>query len=131
MKKPSRKKLVKDLDQIFSKWVRLRAVDEYGLGECFTCGKRKSWKGVDAGHFQSRGKYSIRWDEKNVQFQCKGCNMTNGGQQFIFGKKLDEKYGPGTADELVVEGHKTRKFANFELEDMIQMYKDRVGELLE
>jgi hypothetical protein len=126
-----RSTLITKLDRIFSKYIRLRATDYHGYGECFTCGKRKHWKEVDAGHFQSRGKYSVRWDEDNVQFQCKGCNMKNGGQQYVFGKNLDARFGEGTADRLVSAGHKTQKFATFELEEMVEKYNKLVREMLE
>jgi len=82
------------------------------------------WKKVDAGHFQTRAKFSTRWDEQNVQFQCKNCNMTNGGQQYIFGQKLDEVYGEGTANELVRKGNQLIiKHTLQELKDLAERYR--------
>jgi len=80
--------LIAKLDKVFSQYVRLRVCDEYGFSDCFTCGTRRHWKEVDAGHFITRAKFATRWDPVNVQFQCKRCNM-NGGQQYAFSRKLD------------------------------------------
>ena len=54
-KKPSRKNLIKKLDNVFSQYIRRRfAVN--GVTKCVTCGKEDFWKGgeMQAGHFISR-----------------------------------------------------------------------------
>ena len=69
--------------------------------ECFTCGKVAHYKdNMQCGHFQGRKHYSTRWDTMNCQVQCKSCNVFKYGEQFIFGQRLDAKYGEGTADKL-------------------------------
>jgi len=123
-KKPSRSKLVKKLDNIFSQYIRLREADNTGFVECFTCGKRSHWKrGMQAGHFQSRRHYATRWDERNVQNQCVGCNMFKGGEQFLFAKALDNKYHEGLSDELYVTAQTTVKFSNLDIELLITKYQ--------
>tara|TARA_R100001163_G_scaffold2920_2_gene4430 strand:+ start:9372 stop:9776 length:405 start_codon:yes stop_codon:yes gene_type:complete len=124
-----RSRLVKKLDKVFSKFIRTRFVDDAGFGECFTCGATKHWKEVDAGHFQSRGKYYTRWDEKNVQFQCKRCNGFRGGEQYEFAKQLDIKYGDGTAEDLVVASNLSAKFSVLELKELICIYNNKVEEI--
>ena len=71
-KKPTRSKLVKKLDTVFSQWVRLSNADSKGYCTCITCNKESHWKEIQAGHFQSRKHYSIRWSELNVFPQCVG-----------------------------------------------------------
>ena len=124
-----RTKLVTKLDTIFSKYIRMRVSRGDGFGVCFTCGVSKHWSEVDAGHFQSRMKMSTRWDERNVQFQCKRCNMTNGGQQYQFGIRLDEVYGEGTAQEILVKSQQITKFSISDLRELIELYKRKVDEL--
>ena len=63
----TRKKLIARLDKVFSQWIRSKDADHRGYVQCFTCGVWKHWKTVDAGHFQSRAKFSTRWDEMNVR----------------------------------------------------------------
>jgi len=124
MKKPTTGKLVKKLDELFSLYIRQRGADDNGINKCFTCGVTKHWKEGDAGHFQTRAKYSTRWDELNVQFQCKHCNMTNGGQQYTFGKRLDEVYGEGTAESLLIKSNKIAKYSRQDLEELRIKYKN-------
>ena len=124
-KKASRSKVIKQLDSVFSKYIRQRdAVNE--IATCFTCGKRDHWKRLQNGHFQSRKHYSTRWDETNCQVQCAGCNVFKYGEQFIFGQNLDVKYGLGTSNELYLKAKKTVKISTVELQDMIKHYKDLV-----
>ena len=125
----ARQKLVKDLDKIFSLFIRMRASDEDGYATCFTCGQVKKWKEGDAGHFISRGAYSTRWNESNVQFQDKKCNIFHNGQQFLFAMALDELYGEGTAVNLLRESKDLRKYSMDDLRDMIQKYKDKVEDI--
>lgn len=122
VKKKTRKQLIKKLDQVFSEYIRKRNANEQGMVECFTCGSVKHWKSIDAGHFMSRSKYSTRWDDKNVQVQCKACNVFKHGEQFKFSLKLDQVYGKGTAEELMIKSNNLQKISNFELESLIEEY---------
>jgi hypothetical protein len=130
-KRSPRQKAVDNLDEWFSKYIRLRDSKD-GYCTCITCGKVAYWtkEGMQAGHFQTRAKYSTRWDERNVNAQCAGCNMVNGGQQYIHGLEIDKKFGEGIADELVVHSNKIIKFTTQELIDMALFYKEKVGEFL-
>jgi hypothetical protein len=121
--------MVKKLDTVFSQYIRLRASDHRGMGECFTCGSVRHYTEVDAGHFMSRACMITRWDETNVQFQCKRCNGFRSGEQFLFARKLDEVYGEGTAETMLHNSKFTRKFTRDELETMYYHYKRKVDEL--
>jgi len=123
-----RNKIVKKLDDTFSIYIRRRyAIDD--LAECFTCGKVDHWKNLQCGHFQSRRKYSTRWDKINCQVQCAKCNIFNQGEQYIFGKKLDKVYGEGTSNELALKGNYLVKFSTKEIELLINTYKDLINKL--
>ena len=105
-KKPTRSKLVKKLDTVFSQYIRQsNSVNE--IATCFTCGKKDHYKKLQNGHFQSRRHYSTRWDETNCQVQCAGCNVFRFGEQFIFSQNLDNKFGEGTARRLHIKAQKT------------------------
>ncbi len=127
-KKPSRSKLVKKLDAVFSQYIRLKnSVDGYAT--CFTCGKKDHWKKLQNGHFQSRKHYATRWDEQNCQVQCAGCNVFRYGEQFLFAKYLDESFYAGLSDELYIKAKQIVKFTNSEIEDMILKYKNLVDSM--
>ena len=121
IKKPSRSKLVKKLDTVFSQYIRLKdSVD--GIGTCITCGKQDNIKNLQAGHFQSRRFYSTRWDKRNVKIQCVGCNVFRYGEQHLFSLYLGNKL----SKNLLEESRKIVKFTNVELEEMIQKYSQRL-----
>lgn len=117
------------LDKIFSQFIRLRAVNDEGWGECYTCRRLRYYKNADAGHFMVRQKMATRFDELNVQFQCKSCNGFEGGAQYQFAKRLDEEHGEGTADRLVRLSNETKKWTVEELEEKCRYYRRKVNEI--
>ena len=124
----ARGKVVSKLDSVFSKYIRQRNAKD-GIVECFTCGKQDEWKKMQCGHFRSRSSYSTRWDEINCQVQCVGCNMFKQGEQYVFGVKLDQKYGDGTANELYMKSKMIKKITTVELRELIQLYQDKISEI--
>lgn len=125
----SRKKLVEKADKVFSEYIRRRNANHAGLVTCYTCGKQDEWKRMDAGHFQSRKHYATRWDEENVQVQCKGCNIFRSGEQFLFGLQLDRQYGPGKAEELLQKSRSLLKLGTPDLLTLIELYESKLVKL--
>jgi len=125
IKKPTRSKLVKKLDTVFSQWVRLSNADNNKNCICITCNKTFFWKEIQAGHFMSRTHYSIRWDERNVKPQCVGCNVFKYGEQYKFSLFL----GKDAAEVLYLKSKEIVKFTNYELEDKINDYSLRLKKL--
>ena len=128
-KKPTRSKLVKLADKVFSEFIRQRNANELGITECFTCGKVDHWKKLQCGHFQSRKHYNTRWNEKNCQVQCAGCNVFRYGEQYKFGLYLNKKYGGNISEKLMNDARKVIKLANFELQEIIDHYKSEILKL--
>jgi len=124
-KKPLRKNLIKELDTVFSQYIRLRYAKKE-IAECVTCGKKQHWKKLQAGHFMSRANYSTRWDEDNVQVQCVGCNVYHSGEQYKYSLYLGYKL----SEELYIKSKQIVKFADVELIDLIDYYKQQVNILL-
>lgn len=122
--KVKRSTLVKNLDSVFSQYIRRKdAIND--IAKCVTCGKKDHWKKLQCGHFQSRRHYSTRWDIDNVAVQCYGCNITNQGQQFLFAKYL----GLHKAEEMVLKSKQVVKFTDNDLQDMINYYKEKLNTL--
>jgi len=124
-KKPTRSKLVKKLDVVFSQYIRLSNADKNGYCTCVTCSKKFHWKEIQAGHFMSRKHFSIRWSEENVKPQCKRCNIFGQGEQYKYSLYL----GNNLSQKLLEESRELRKFTNIELEEMISDYSDRLKKL--
>lgn len=123
-KKPSRKTIVNKLDKVFSEYIRRRYAKN-DIVECITCGKKDHWKNLQAGHFMSRKHYATRWDEENVEVQCMACNVYRYGEQYLFAKHL----GQEKADELLAKSRTMVKLKDWELQDMIEIYKKKLLEL--
>jgi hypothetical protein len=124
-KKPSRKTIITKLDSIFSQYIRLR-YSKNEIATCVTCGKQDHWKKMQNGHFISRKHYATRWDEDNCQVQCSGCNVFRYGEQYLFSKYL----GVDLSEELLMKSRKIQKFTDNELLDMIELYNEKVNNLL-
>jgi len=132
MKLKTVSKLKKELDRVFSIYIRLREANEYGMCQCFTCGVVKHYKdGMQNGHFQSRRHHSTRWNEQNCQVQCVKCNMFGQGEQFKFALGLNAMYGEGTAEELEYLARNTVKLSRADYEEKISYYKQEVDKLKE
>ena len=123
-KKPTRKSLVIKLDTIFSQYIRRKdAVSDIAI--CVTCGKKDHYKKLQCGHFQSRSHYSTRWLETNVGVQCYGCNISRSGEQYKFSQYL----GDNLAQEMYIKSKQIVKFADVDLQDMIEYYTNKVNDL--
>lgn len=123
-------KLVKKLDDVFQMCIRYR--DNF---TCITCGKkfpRGERTQCHAGHYISRGIYSTRWDEENVNCQCAGCNLKQSrGDAEVWHRyelALEGKYGKGTVDRLLEKKHQIFKLDRGWLEDNIKLYSEALEE---
>lgn len=94
------RKQIHKLDKVFSEYIRLRDSNRQGLCFCITCNRPFHWKDGDAGHYVPRDRLATRFDERNVNAQCKYCNRFRSGEQYNHGVGIDKKYGLGTAQKL-------------------------------
>tara|TARA_B110001450_G_C17630979_1_gene485181 strand:+ start:1061 stop:1480 length:420 start_codon:yes stop_codon:yes gene_type:complete len=122
-------KLKKELDAIFSTYVRLRDLTLNGEAICVTCNTAKPYKQMQNGHFMSRRHMSTRFEERNTAVQCMGCNMYNQGMQYEMSKYLDKKYGEGTAEEMQVLSRQSKKISRIDYDYLIDDYKTKVKAL--
>ncbi len=125
-KKPTRSKLIKKLDLVFSKYIRLSSADKNGMCTCVTCNNKYHWKDIQAGHFMSRKHYSTRWDERNVRSQCVGCNVFKSGEQYKYSLFL----GSELANELYLKSKELVKFSSQDIQDMIDKYNTKLKSLI-
>ena len=117
------------LDRIFSEYIRLRDTDEGGCGKCISCGKIIHYKEGDAGHYVNRKHLSLRYDEKNVNIQCRACNRFDEGNMIGYNHGLVEKYGDGVINYLNVKRFNICKMGKVEYEELIKYYQGKVKEL--
>lgn len=119
-KKKSISQLKKQLDAIFSQYIRLR-----DKNICFTCYKQ----GNQAGHYISRRYNSLRYNEQNVNLQCVSCNIFRHGAMDRYAIELERKYGVGILQKLEQYKNFLKSFTREELEEKIAEYKNKIKHL--
>lgn len=129
LKQPSISQLDAKLWKVFSEYIRRKDTDSNGIARCVTCGKFGHWKEMQCGHFISRRHLSTKFDEKNNGVQCEGCNLFNQGKQYEYSRYIDKKYGPGTANDLLIKSKQPSKFTRFDYEYKIKEYKEKLKNL--
>lgn len=123
----SKAKLRKELDALFSRFVRYSAVEPDGLVSCYTCPNRNEPKKMQNGHFVPRQYLATRYDEVNNHPQCYACNMLYNGQPSRYAIQLELDYGIGTV--AMLEGKRSQVTPDFPYEDWIAIYQEKLRDL--
>lgn len=132
-KLPSEKSLPalkKELDRVFNAFIRARDT-RYDKGQpyfiCISCDEPKPIDQMDAGHFHSAGhNEATRWDERNVNGQCRRCNRFLHGNLLGYQKGMLKKYGQTTLDQLEIKRHNRSKMFRFEVALLIETYRQKL-----
>lgn len=120
--KPLKDKTISQLkklaDEVFSLYIRKRD------GRCFTCGSSQN---LQAGHYIPRDCLELRYDVRNVNCQCIGCNVFKKGNYTIYALNMMRKYGDNILYDLdeIVKKYKadgTRKYPKTFYIDVINTY---------
>jgi hypothetical protein len=114
-------KLKKELDRVFSIFIRQR-----DKGKCYTCNVKKDPKQMQCGHFFTRARMATRWNETNCHCQCVGCNIFKSGNIAEYAVRLEKEYGQGIIQKLRKESLKMRQYKTGELEKLIKHYKSKI-----
>ena len=122
-------------DKWFSVYVRLRdtvkVVNGVPYVVCITCGKLVEFKAIQCGHFVKRHKWAVRFYEKNGNAQCVHCNEVLSGNDYLYGKAINKKWGPGTAEYLVAYGNQRgqKKYGRLQLKEEADKYRLKSKEI--
>jgi hypothetical protein len=127
-KKTTRKNLITKLDTVFSTYIRRKdAIND--IAQCVTCGKKDHWTKLQNGHWASRRHYSTRWDERNCNVQCSGCNVFRAGEIYLYTKYLCSKYGDNFPEELYKLSQQSVKFTDADLIEKIEYYQSLLKDI--
>ena len=129
MKKKTYAQLKKLLDETHSIYIRREAADKDGIASCITCGIRKHWSELQAGHFISRVHLATRWLDVNVHPQCKPCNVFKHGNLIEYAVWMNENYGWAAIADLRDLKHKKVKYSRSDLQEMIDTYQTKLKDL--
>lgn len=128
-KKDGGLKLLKaKLWEVFSKFIRMRDSNR-DYFTCISCGvpQKKSGGNLQAGHYFKSEMYpAIRYDEKNVNGQCRNCNIFKEGNRQGYEKGLIKKYGPEIILLLDIKKNNYCKMGRFEYEVLIKEYESKI-----
>lgn len=127
--KSIRQKLIERLDAVFSMYVRLRDCNEHGIFRCISCYRDFPFDEADCGHYIPRQHMSLRFDERNCNAQCRGCNQYAAGNLENYRLGLVAKYGESVVLSLESKKHEVNKLSEYELRDMISHYRKEVKRL--
>ena len=126
-KKSSERTLaIKYADTMFNRWVRIKAADADGYLNCFICDANIHWTESEAMHCEPCTDMSTRFDETNVQAGCHDCNSKPLGDRANFRAKLNEKFGPGTAEANTAKSKRMEKHTNAYLRTIGDWYAERI-----
>lgn len=130
-KKTDRQRAINKADRNCSLYIRDRDSRDGEKGECPFCGKVDYIKNMDCGHFVSRTRIATRWDERNMNLQCKGCNLRQSkgldGIEYRHGQLIDEKWGEGTANELIELSKQITKLSPIQIEEIAENYRNKLN----
>ena len=105
-------KAKKDLWKIFSMYIRMRdcflATGTLDNGFCCTCGRPKTYKTLQAGHFIPGREDSILFEPTCVHAQCYRCNVKRSGEWVKYYRFMQKKYGDAHIFYLMELSEQTR-----------------------
>lgn len=114
------------IDRVFHEYIRRRDVDnDSGYGSCISCGKGIHYSESDAGHFITRKALITRWDERNVNLQCRKCNRFEYGRQYEYSINI----GGDLAEELLMLSKQTMKLMDHEYIELYEKFRDKLKAL--
>lgn len=113
-----------ELTRVHSMYIRKRAAQQNdGVVECFICDVEiPFWEDAVNMHFQARGSLMTKFSDIGCQAGCSGCNGKPNGDRQNYARRLDARYGPGTAEELTRLSKETFKPDREWYEQMIAKY---------
>ena len=72
---------------------------------------------------------ATRFDEKNCNGQCVGCNIFKSGNVVEYRFGLIDKYGEEVVNQLEAMRNDERQIKDHEYKELIQYYKDKVKQM--
>ena len=115
--------LKKELDRVFSIYIRQKHEDNKGNVECYTCRKLFTVKTIQNGHFVSRQYLATRWSDDNCRPQCWGCNGFGKGRLLDYEERLKQDLGAKLVETMKASRHISLKLDRHWYTAEIEKYK--------
>tara|TARA_R110002153_G_scaffold67862_1_gene180422 strand:+ start:302 stop:706 length:405 start_codon:yes stop_codon:yes gene_type:complete len=128
VKKKTQKYWKTKIDKVFHEYVRRRDADnDSGYCKCISCNKPIHFTESDGGHCISRGKMATRWDERNVNAQCRKCNRFEDGRQLEYSLNI----GIELAEQLLIDSRQIFKKSDSEYLEIFEEFRDKLKAIKE
>lgn len=115
-------KLTAKAQKVFNKYIRERDSQD-GYFTCISCGRTLTTDQMDAGHFAPvKGGSALRFDEYNVNGECKKCNGFDEFHLIGYRRGIIDKYGEGVLLHLEQNARLVKKWSRSELNELIEKY---------
>lgn len=115
-------KLTAKAQKVFNAYIRKRDSDN-GYFTCISCGQTKDTTQMDAGHYVPvKGSSALRFDEYNVNGECKSCNGFDQFHLIGYRRNLINKVGERKVMELEYQHRLIKKWTRTELNEIISKY---------
>ena len=95
LEKKSIKQLKNQCWKLCSEFIRRR-----DKGICYTCGKTKEWKEMEAGHWKHGHTKATYFEPDNIHCQCYRCNRMLSGNLVVYTMKLGKELGQKKIEEI-------------------------------
>lgn len=121
---------------VFAEYIRLRDSKKYGT--CITCGARKTYAEVQAGHYLAAGNcgFGLLFHEENVHGECPYDNGFNPNHQHEYRVNLIKRIGLERVESLEQTykdshygGKTTKEWTKKEYEIKILEYREKIKKL--
>lgn len=122
LKKPSREKLIKLIDEVVSDWVVL-----YDGLCCVICGATSR---LTCSHLFKRGHYATRWDKMNIFGSCAACNNLHNYDQGPLTEVFLRRYSAAEYSQLHERYSQTTHFKGHYLEEMLLEWRLALVDLI-
>lgn len=114
---------VSKVDIEFSRYIRRKEADDFGMVRCYTCGKRLPWSVAECGHYIPRAHMATRFLQTNCHPQCFTCNHELRGNIAEYRARLIEDYGEDKVNWLEGLKMEQKRYLPVDLEDLYKLYK--------
>ena len=102
-KTKTRQDYIKQLDNVFSTFIRIRDCNEKGIVVCPLCWAKIPRKQSQNMHFVSRGVLKHRFDENNCFAWCLRCNVILHWNYIAYTRFMQNKFGIAYVDRLIAD----------------------------
>lgn len=123
----TRQSIERELNKVLRELVMKRDTQGRGMFHCFVC-KAKEYTTIGTvGHFRKRRHHATKWDLMNNHFICPRCQDESKPENDInYAARIDEVYGPGTAEMLTIKSHQRSNFNIVDLSELLQNLRNQL-----